>query len=220
MTTTQWPEPLTVRAFLLGHEGPGAAETLLGPLHDGGTARTLLDGTRPLPAAADRAVEHQLASAIDSFLGLEFFDVTAIGWRKHPALKAAARRTRAAPGSEEVVALATHQVTSSHSPYVDVFLDGAKIGTLDVRLILIFRIGGLVAIVRNAHLVSIRSGHCALEARLALRRIVLAQRQGKLDLPGIWHMHDPIPLLHDEPPPPPPPPPPHQPPQPPPYAPR
>ena len=106
MTTTPLAEPLTVRAFLLGREGPDAGEALVDPLHCGGTARALLGQVRPLTAAADQAVERQLAGAVDSFLGQDLFDVAAGGWRKHAALTAAARRTRETPGSEEVLSLA------------------------------------------------------------------------------------------------------------------
>ncbi|MCC5475930.1 hypothetical protein ACFV2N_14075 [Streptomyces sp. NPDC059680] len=211
MTTTPASEPFTVRAFLLGREGPDSGDVLVDPLHSGGTARALLGGARPLTAAADQAVERELASAVDSFLGQDLFDVAAGGWRKHAALTAAARRTRETPGSEEVLALASHQVTSSHRPYVDVFLDGAKVGTLDVELTLVFRISGLVAVVRDAHLVAVRSGECVLEGRLGVQQITLAERQGKLDLPGLWHLHAPIPLLRSRPAPPPPPPPAHPP---------
>lgn len=149
-----------------------------------------------------------MAAVIDSFLGLDLFDVAAGGWRKHADLTAAARRTRAAPGSEEVLALATHEITSRHRPYVDVLMDGVKIGTLEVGLDLAFRISGLVAVVRNAELVAVRSGACVLDGSLTVQQILLAERQGQLDLPGIWHLHTPLPLLRNEPPPPPPPPPP------------
>ncbi|SES48497.1 hypothetical protein SAMN04487983_10699 [Streptomyces sp. yr375] len=208
MTTTAPAEPFTVRAFLLGPDCPDTADALAGPLHSAGAANELLRGTRPLPPAADQAVEHELAGSIGSFLSLDVFDVAAGGWRRHAALTEAARRTRAAPGSEEVVALASHEITSNHHPYVDVFLDGAKVGTLDVWLDLFFRISGLVTVVRDAHVVAVRSGQCVLEARLAVQQIPLAERQGRLDLPGIWHLHTPLPLLKDQPPPPHPPPPP------------
>ncbi|WP_371656539.1 MULTISPECIES: hypothetical protein [unclassified Streptomyces] len=208
-TTAAATEPFTVRAFLFGREDHGSAEALVGPLHGGGAARDLLSGTtRPLTAAADQAVEREMAAVIDSFLGLDLFDVAAGGWRKHADLTAAARRTRAAPGSEEVLALATHEITSRHRPYVDVLMDGVKIGTLEVGLDLAFRISGLVAVVRNAELVAVRSGACVLDGSLTVQQILLAERQGQLDLPGIWHLHTPLPLLRNEPPPPPPPPPP------------
>lgn len=205
MTTTAPAEPFTVRAFLLGPECPDTADALAGPLHGGGAVRGLLHGTRPLTPAADQAVEHELAGSIDSFLSLDVFDVAAGGWRRHAALTDAAHRTRATPGSEEVVALASHEITSNHRPYIDVFLDGVKVGALDVWLDLLFRINGFVTVVRDAHIVAVRSGQCVLEARLTVQQILLAERQGRLDLPCIWHLHTPLPLLRDQPPPPPPP---------------
>ncbi|MFI5801082.1 hypothetical protein [Streptomyces sp. NPDC051677] len=208
MTTTAPAEPFTVRAFLLGSECPDTADALAGPLHGGGAASGLFRGTRPLTPAADQAVEHELAGSIDSFLSLDVFDVAAGGWRRHAALTEAAHRTRATPGSEEVVALASHEITSKHRPYIDVFLDGAKVGTLDVWLDLLFRISGLVTVVRDAHIVAVRSGQCVLDARLTVQQIPLAERQARLHLPGIWHLHTPLPLLRAQPPPPPPPPPP------------
>ncbi|GAA0593249.1 hypothetical protein [Streptomyces crystallinus] len=204
-------EPYTVRAFLFSRPDEGSADALLGPLQGSGAATALLSGTtRPLTAAADEAVEREMAAVVDSFLGLDLFDVAAGGWRKHAALTAAARRTRAAPGSEEVVALATHDITSHHRPYVDVLMDGIKLGTLDVGLDLNFRVTGLVAVVRDAQLVALSSGECVLTGILTLQQILLAKRQARLDLPGIWRLHTPLPLLHDEPPPSPPPPPPTQ----------
>lgn len=198
-TTTPRTEPLTVRSFLLGREDPDSAEDLLaGRLRAGGAARTLLDGTRPLTPSADQAVGHELASVVDSFLALDIFDVAAGGWRKHAALTAAARRTRETPGSEEVLSLAHHEITSTHRPYVDVFVDGVKAGTLDVELDLLFRVAGLVAVVRDAQLVAVRGGECALDGCLTVQRIVLAERQGRLDLPGVWHLHAPLPLLRGD----------------------
>lgn len=208
MTTTARAEPFTVRAFLLGPECADSADALADPLHGGGATRGLLRSGRPLTPAADQAVERELAGSVDSFLSLDVFDVAAGGWRRHAALTEAAHRTRATPGSEEIVALASHEITSHHRPYIDVFLDGAKVGTLDVRLDLVFRISGLVAVVRDAHMVAVRSGQCVLEARLSVQQVLLAEREGRLDLPGIWHLHSPLPLLRDQPPPPPPPTPP------------
>ncbi|MFK8911445.1 hypothetical protein, partial [Streptomyces sp. YS-3] len=195
-TTAPATEPFSVRAFLFGQADGSPADALVGPLQGTGAARVVLAGTsRPLTAPAQRAVEGEMASVIDSFLSMDLFDVAAGGWRKHAALKEAARRTRAAPGSEEVVALATHEITSRHRPYVDVLVDGVNLGTLDVGLDLAFKITGLVAVVRDARLVALRSGECKLTAFLTVQQILLVKRQAQLDLPGIWRLHAPLPLL-------------------------
>lgn len=203
MTTTPVLEPLTARALLLGADGQDSADALVDPFRAHGVARTLLSGVRALSPSADQAVERELATVIDGFLGLDLLDLAAGGWRKHAELTAAARRTRSAPGSEEVVALATHSITSHHRPFVDVFVDGTKIGTLEVELTLRFRVAALVAVVRDAFLVRVRSGECTIDGTLAVQRTVLAERQGQLDLPGTMRLRAPIPLLRNEPPPPP-----------------
>ncbi|MGW1718271.1 hypothetical protein [Streptomyces sp. NPDC002156] len=208
MTTTHALQPLTVRAFLLdSEERQDSADALVDPVRSHGLARTLLSGVPSLTPAADQAVERELATVIDSFLGLDLLDLASGGWRKHAELTAAARRTRAVPGSEEVVALATHSITSSHRPFVDVFVDGTRIGTLEVELTLLYQVAGLVAVVRDACLARVRSGECTIDGTLTVQRIVLAERQGRLDLPGTMRLREPIPLLRNEPPPPPPPPP-------------
>ncbi|MET9953090.1 hypothetical protein ABZ135_16255 [Streptomyces sp. NPDC006339] len=194
MTTTA-PAPTTVRSFLLG-EG----EDLDGPLRAHGTTGPLLAPVRRRTPAADRAVEHELATVVDDFLGLDALDLVAAGWRGHTALRSAARRTRDLPGSEEVVALATHRVTSSHRPTVDVYVDGARIGTLEVGLDVVFWISGFVCVVRDAHLTRVESGNCAVDASLAVQGEIITERRGKpLDLPGGFAPRGPVPLLRDEP---------------------
>ncbi|GAA2818848.1 hypothetical protein [Streptomyces showdoensis] len=196
MTTTMpTTAPTTVRSFLLG-----AGERLDGPLRAHGTAGPLLAPVRGRTPAADRAVEHELAGVVDDFLGLDVFDLVAGGWSGHSALQAAARRTRELPGSEEVVALATHRVTSTHRPYIDVYVDGAKLGTLQVELNLVFWVSGFVCVVRDACLTGVNAGSCAVDASLAVQGAVLAERKGgPLDLPGGFALRGPVPLLRDEP---------------------
>ncbi|MFE1380418.1 hypothetical protein ACFW6S_15895 [Streptomyces sp. NPDC058740] len=192
-TTTAAPE--TVRSILLG---PG--EDLDGPLRAHGTAGPLLAPVRGRTPAADRAVEHELATVVDDFLGLDLLDLVAGGWRSHGALKEAARRTRDLPGSEEVVALATHRVTSTHRPFVDVYVDGAKLGTLQVELNLVFWVAGFVCVVRDACMTGVNAGNCAVDASLAVQGAVLAERKGRpVDLPGGFALRGPVPLLRDEP---------------------
>ncbi|MFI6144495.1 hypothetical protein [Streptomyces sp. NPDC051109] len=217
MTTAPVVEPLTVRDLLLGPEGQ-SAEALADSLQASGAATGLLPGPHGLTTAADRAVGRELATVVDGFLDLDLVSLVASGWSQYKVLKEAARRTRGSPGSEEVVALATHTVSSTHHPSVDLLVDGAPAATVAVKLTVLFRISGLVAVVRDGLLVAARSGQCTVEARLAVRDIPVASREGRLDLPATLRLREPIDLLRREPPAPPtaPPPPPGPPPPPPP----
>ncbi|MFI6444190.1 hypothetical protein [Kitasatospora sp. NPDC050543] len=208
MTTAILHEPGTVREFLFGAEHDGAVDALAEALHEHGTVRDLVSGAHGLTAPVGRAAEREVASVIEGLLALDLVDLAAGGWRRHTALREAARRTRDAPGSEEVVALATHRITSSHRPHVDVLVDGARVGTLDLDLRLVFDLEGLVVVVRDARLTAVRSGHCLVTGRIAAQRIVLAQRQGRVALPGAVQLRHGIRLLPEPPPPPQAPPPP------------
>ncbi|MEU5435980.1 hypothetical protein AB0G73_21725 [Streptomyces sp. NPDC020719] len=185
---------MTVRSFLLG-EG----EDLDTPLRTHETVGPLLGSVHGMTSAAGRAVEHELATVVDNFLGLDMFDLMVGGWCRYAALREAAHRTRDVPGSEEVVAMATHRIKSAHRPYIDVYVDGAKIGTLEVELTVVFWISGLVCVVRDAHLTGVRSGQCAVDASLEVRGATLAERRGRrLDLPGAFALRAPVPLLREE----------------------
>ena len=55
----------------------------------------------------------------DDLVDLDLGDLLVAGWRRHSRLVEAARRTLAAPGTEEVALLAPDRVTSVHHPHVD-----------------------------------------------------------------------------------------------------
>ncbi|MBD0741416.1 hypothetical protein [Streptomyces sp. CBMA152] len=209
MTTAPVVEPLTVRALLLGPEEE-AAEVLAEALHDHRAAAGVLPGGHGLTSPASRAVEGELATVLNGFLDLDLVSLLAMGWNRYQALREAARRTRRYPASEEVVALATHRITSRHHPSVDLLVDGAPAATVGVDLIVVFKISGLIAVVRDGLLVAVRSGQCAVEVKLAVRDIEVASRKGQLDLPATLRLREPIDLLPPQatPPPPTPPPPP------------
>ncbi|UQX04521.1 hypothetical protein [Streptomyces sp. RerS4] len=206
MTTVPVIEPLTVRTLLLGPEEQ-APEVLADSLQAQGAVTGLLPGVRGLTSAADRAVGRELATVVNGFLDLDLVSLVTSGWSKYRALKEAARRTLRYPGSEEVVALANHTITSAHRPSVDLLVDGVQYATVPVHLTVLFRISGLVGVVRDGLLVAVRSGQCAVEAKLAVRDTVVASRDRRLDLPATLRLREPIALLRQQPPAPPPAPP-------------
>ncbi|MFD7631441.1 hypothetical protein ACFV7Q_36450 [Streptomyces sp. NPDC059851] len=205
MTAAPAPDlaPLTVRAFLLGPESEQSAESIAGSLHDHHAATGILPGRQGLTGAADRAVETELARVVNGFLDLDLFSLLAHGWAKHSDLRAAAHRTRLSPEAPELVALATHSITSTHHPSVELLVDGAPVGTVDVELAVAFHLRALVAAVENAWLTALHSGQCDIEAKLAVRRIPVAARQGRLELPVGRRLRSPIELLPPHAPPPP-----------------
>ncbi|MFD0265815.1 hypothetical protein ACFVGY_04360 [Streptomyces sp. NPDC127106] len=205
MTAAPAPDvaPLTVRVFLLGQQSEESVETIAGTLHDHHAAAGTLPDRQGLTGAADRAVESELARVVNGFLDLDLFSLLAHGWAKHSELRAAAHRTRLSPEAPELVALATHSITSTHRPSVEVLVDGAPVSTVEVELTVVFHLRALVAAVESARLTELHSGQCDIEAKLAVRGIPVATRQGRLALPLGRRLRSPIELLPPQAPPPP-----------------
>jgi hypothetical protein len=166
-------------------------DALAESLHEHGTVKTLVTGFPGLTAA----VEREVATQADGLLSLNLLDLVAAGWNRYAALREAARRTRDAPTTEEIVALATHRIESSHHPTVEVFIDGKSVGTIEVELTVATGMAGVLAVVRQARLTEIRSGNCTVTGTLAIERTVVAERQRKFDLPGAVRLHHGVALL-------------------------
>ncbi|WP_405003101.1 hypothetical protein OHV13_00800 [Kitasatospora purpeofusca] len=199
MTTTTLTDPATARALLFGADAPGSAvDALTESLHEQGTVGTLLHGVPRLTGAAGQAVEREVAAALDHQLGRDLFGFAAAGWSRYAALTSAARRTRADPASEEVVALANHRITSANTPRVDLLVDGTPVGSVRMELTLVIELAGIVAVVRQARLVALRAGSCTVTGTLTVNQEEIVKRRRRYDLPGAVSLRNGIPLLPDE----------------------
>lgn len=194
MTAAIQPTPVTVGGFLFG-----AVED---------TTRSLsqaLEQAEALPslvvwlpsAAAHKAAVREAAGAIADLVDFDLVDVLVAGWRKHAALTAAARRTLAAPGSTEVVDLATHRVTSTHRPWVDVVVGEVHVAKLDLEVYLELLVKVVVAVVRHGRLVDLRFLRCDVAASLSVEGIEVARKDGALDPSLVAGFGDGIPLTPD-----------------------
>jgi hypothetical protein len=145
--------------------------------------------------AGRRAVGNQVATIAHGLLDLDLADLLVAGWCKFVDLTAAARRTLDAPGSSEVVELATHSVTSTNSPNVDVLVNNTRVATVRFELSIKFTVKGLVATIRGGRLVSFYSGECDVTGTLAAEGRQLAERKAQFQLPMLLRLGDGIPLL-------------------------
>jgi hypothetical protein len=185
-------ETATLRDLLFG-DAPGTPiDAVTESLREHGTVRALTSG---LPGLA--AVEREVANAMDGLLSLNLVDLAAAGWTKYDALRHAAKRTRDAPKTEEVVALATHKIESTHQPSVELNVDGTSIGTIEMTLEINFTMAAVLAVVRQARLTAIKSGNCTVAGSLTVAGFEVAKKQRKFDLPGAVRLRHGIALLVD-----------------------
>jgi hypothetical protein len=191
--TTPLDETATLRDLLFGDEPGTPIDALTASLHEHGTVRALIPG---LPGLA--AVEREVANAMDGLLSLNLVDLAAAGWTKYDALRQAAKRTRDAPNTEEVVAMATHKIDSTYHPSVELYVDGESISTIEMTLQITFTMAGVLAVVKQARLTAIRSGSCTVAGSLTVAGIEAAKKQRKFDLPGAVRLRHGIALLEDD----------------------
>lgn len=195
MTTPALGGSATARDLLFGTSAAESAGTLTDSLHRNSTVTAHVR----CPVGLDIVVERELATKTDELLSANLADVVVAGWKRYDALREAARRTYDAPASEEIVALAAHTVESSHRPSIDVFIDGALMGTITVELKISVTIDGALAVVRQGWLTGVRTGTFTVAASLAVQQTVVAERQWPFDLPGAIQLRRGVPLLTSEP---------------------
>jgi hypothetical protein len=173
--------PVSVRALLFGEvAADDAAAALARSLDDHGVVGTAGRGFQGLAAPARKAVDHEVAKVAMGLMEIDLGDSLVAGWRQYACLKDSARRTLQSPGSEEVVSLATHRITSGYRPRVDLFLDGVKVNSFEFELDAVFDVSGLAAVMSAGQLVALRGGQCQLAVRLRLEGLTLVERHRSL----------------------------------------
>jgi len=187
---------VTVRAVLFGDSDPGAA---VAATPAWGTVLSGLGGvllTLSPPGQAQLVAE--VSRAIGGLVNLDVVEVLVGGWRKHRALHAAAERTKPSPGGTEQVALTSHQITTTHRPYLDINVNGKKRATVHFDLGLTLVVDTMIGTVHHARLVAVQGGRCTVTAGLGCEGVPLASRQVVLDPHLVLRLADGIPLLAED----------------------
>jgi hypothetical protein len=181
--TTAPTHPDTVLALLFGTD-EHALDTLTHAIVSADSGGNLDRAVERLPEAARNAAAREVTAASAGLLDLNLIDLLVAGWREYRDLTSAARRTLAAPGSSELVQLATHRVSVSQRPYVALLVDGRQVATVQLGLSVVFDVSAVLLGVRAGLLVGVHTGSCDVSATLTIDDIDVASKQAHLDLPG------------------------------------
>jgi hypothetical protein len=176
-TTTSLP---SVRALLF--PGADSATQVAERLEERSALDPAVRKQGGVPSGLVGVAAGKVGSIIAGFLEIDTFDLLAAGWRKHAALMAAARQTAESPGEEQVVELATHRVTSKHRPSIDLEVDEASVGSLDVEIDVTFVVHAVRGVVTAGRLTALRSGLVDLEAALSCEGVPIASERRQVDL--------------------------------------
>ena len=187
--------PRTARSLLFDDPPAGQPAGLAAALTDDDAFRAGVGGVRRLGASGVRAVTAEVGEVADGLLEIDLGDALVLGWKRHAALLDAGRRTLAEPGSEEVVLLAGHTVTSHHDPSVDLVVDGYVVNSFELEVGIDFLVTGVAAVVRAGCLVALRSGRCDVTVTVRLEGATLVRRQRTFDAALLLSLPHPVTLV-------------------------
>lgn len=171
---------LTTGSILFEEEDAGDA--VLGALQDWGGLETVADGLAAIPPGLREAALERLGGVVGEALDLDVTSVLKLGWQRYSSLTDAARRSLDSPGAEEVVELATHRITSSHEPHVEIIFDDVPIATIALRIDLKLDLHAVQAVIAGGRLVALRSGRVDLQADLSCEGVPVKSATRSVDL--------------------------------------
>src|SRR6266704_4031738 len=180
MTTPFLTEAPTVRAVLFPSPDTDVVAAVAQHANAAGVGATLRKCTGHLSDAAQSELHHQVAAAAADLLNLDVGMLIINGWRKYLELTAAAKSTLATPGTTRTVDLASHRITPTHRPHVDVFVDGIRVARIELALDLTFDVVFAVAVVQDGSLTGVRAGRCEVEATFAIEGYALPPRHKQI----------------------------------------
>lgn len=151
-----------------------------------------------VPGALRPAATAAVALAITGLLGFSLIELVVDGWREHHDLTAAARRTLARPGTTELVQLATHCITATRQPRIDVFVDNNVVARVELEVTVVFEISALIAGVDGGKLTALHSGRCLVTGTLAIQGTEVLTRQARIEPSGVLSLAGGIRLLPEQ----------------------
>jgi hypothetical protein len=174
------------------------------PVDDGVDIKAQLDGKvipdlcreiEELPDVAWSALSEEMQFAFAKALDIKLIDVVLGAWSKLKELRDYCGRKPDEADKPFSVALARHDVVSTHQPGIDILLGKKVIGQIIVDLELTLTLTGIILSIRDDHIVAIASGRFAGAGAIKYRGATLIERKTEeYEIPGKWTFDRPFPL--------------------------
>ena len=198
MTSDTIQAGLTARNLLLGSGLEDGTAALRQALSEHDVLDAVGGKLSRLTGEGREAANDALAATAAGLLDVDLGDVLIYAWRTQERLADAARETLRAPGRKEIVQLASHQVTSTHNPAVDLLADGVRVHTFHFQLNLVLTIEVAAVIVQSGRLVAVKAGDGSVSGTLTLKMpggdATLLHQEHQIDLHLVIRVGNGIPL--------------------------
>jgi hypothetical protein len=144
---------------------------------------------RTLSAVARRALTEELEAKLRMVLGETVVDLIVGGWRTYGAVRQAIGKSISQPGVDQIVPLRNHTIEAARQHQLDVEVDGFRVMTLSVELIVHVQLYDAVAVARDGILVAVRSGQAKADGTVTVEGVQIAQRALTFPITAELHLH-------------------------------
>lgn len=179
-------QAVTIRDVLEAVSEDLAADSLRSGIEDGDQAAAL----RKYLAQEHQGLQWSyvrglVVDKVSSLLDFELKDVLLAAWKKNEEIIRCLSDTATSPDATKAVALAGHTIRSSHTPKLDIKLDGKKIGEILFKLDLSMKLEGFVLKIQGGEIREIRTGTCQGSGTFKCEDfVILEKKTGQVQLPG------------------------------------
>lgn len=146
---------------------------------------------RTLGAVARRALLEETEAKLRMVLSDSLVDVMVGGWRAHAAIAQAVRKSRSQPDVDQVVPLRNHTITAHRQHNLDIEVDSVAVMTLCAELDMAVQLYDAVTIVRDGHLIAVRSGKAKADGTVTVDGVEVAKRTLTFPLTAELVVHSP-----------------------------
>ena len=190
---------IAARSFFFADGEDGDVNVVERSLREQGSLGAASATVASLGAGTRSLLDREVAAVVSGLLDIGLDDVLLTGWQKVQALRDAGERSLAtSPSGEELVELAQHSVSSTHSPHVDLLVNGKRIATIEATIVVSLDIDALVAVVAGGRLIALRSGSCLAKLIVTVEGSEVVTRERAFDAPLHVSLGDGVDLVSSE----------------------
>ncbi len=131
---------------------------------------------RTLGVVARRALAEEIEAKLRMVLSETLADLVLGGWHTYGAITEAVGKSRTRPGVEQIVPLRDHVITVDRTHNLDIEVDRFPVLSLAAEAQVRLQLFAAVAVVRDGHVVEIRSGQASANGILSVDRVDVSRK--------------------------------------------
>lgn len=137
-----------------------------------------------------------IINKVGSLLNIGLSDIMAGAWKKYRILLKYCDKKKYGPDETFLVPLAEHTITSTHKPYIEVFVNEQLVGKIDFSVALSLDLKGFVLKVQDRKIKEIQTGTCQGKGEIKCEEFTILEKQTEpCPLPGVIQLGDGVPII-------------------------